>query len=73
MTTLKCVSAWRLGQELDGGGFSLFEEPAVLLGCEHQTMSSAGRIPINLEAMIVVGGIDLELNFRPQLHMNGRA
>ena len=71
MTTLKCISAWRLGQELDGGGFSLFEEPAVLLGCEHQTMSSAGRIAINLETMVVICGTDLELNFRPEFHMNG--
>lgn len=71
MTTLKRISAWRLGKEFDDGGFSLFKEPAVLLGCEHQTMSYAGRILINLETMVVVGGIDLELNFRPELHMNG--
>src|SRR2546430_15175893 len=37
MATLKRISAWRLGQELNRGRFSLLELPTVLRGSENRS------------------------------------
>ena len=76
MPAAERVGAGRLRDKFNCGGFSLLEQPAVLRRSKNKPLLTARFSAIGIrddfEAMIVVDGSDLELNFDPGLHMNRR-
>jgi hypothetical protein len=72
MATRKRIRAWRLGQEFNGGWFTLFEQPTVLRRSNGDIRLGPVGNSGNSEAMVVVGGCNFELNLGAGLHMNGR-